>query len=283
MEPIVHILLPVHNRKDITVRFVRALKKQSFQNFKLVLIDDGSTDKTADVVIKMIPSTTVIRGSGDWWWAGSLQHGYLWLKKQNLSSDDCVLIINDDVIIENDFIASGVSVLNRSGKALIGATAYDIHTGLLVDNGVNYDFKNNILNKPKDDNEVNCLSTRGLFLKAKDFVALRGFHPVLLPHYTSDYEFTIRAHRKGYRLICSEKVKLWFDPTTTGIYTISSQKWNKFIKLYFSKRYVNNPLYKINYYLLTFPFPYNLKHAFIELLYMFHALYAVFKYNLNYR
>ena len=69
----IYILLPVHNRKEITRGFVECLKAQTFQDYRLVLIDDGSNDGTADMVKESIPSVTVLRGIGDWWWAGSLQ------------------------------------------------------------------------------------------------------------------------------------------------------------------------------------------------------------------
>ena len=47
----VYILLPVHNRRAITVRMAEALRGQTRQDFQLVLVDDGSTDGTADAAI----------------------------------------------------------------------------------------------------------------------------------------------------------------------------------------------------------------------------------------
>ena len=91
----IYILLPVHNRREITRKFIECLKLQTHQNYHLVLIDDGSTDGTEKIVQSQIQALTVIKGKGDWWWAGSLQQGYLWMKSQNLTSSDLVLIIND--------------------------------------------------------------------------------------------------------------------------------------------------------------------------------------------
>ena len=58
MQSAIYILLPVHNRVEITTRFCECLLLQSYANYKLILIDDGSTDGTADVV-KSIVSNTV--------------------------------------------------------------------------------------------------------------------------------------------------------------------------------------------------------------------------------
>jgi Predicted glycosyltransferases len=68
------------------------------------LIDDGSKDGTEEMVRKLISSITTLKGYGNWWWAGSLQHGYEWLKSQNLPLNDVVLIINDDTNFEADFL-----------------------------------------------------------------------------------------------------------------------------------------------------------------------------------
>jgi GT2 family glycosyltransferase len=104
MTETIYILLPVHDRCEITRRFIVCLKAQTYLNYHLILIDDGSTDGTAEMVGEMIPLLTILRGKGDWWWAGSLQRGYEWLKSNSeVSSQDCVLIINDDTEFESDF------------------------------------------------------------------------------------------------------------------------------------------------------------------------------------
>jgi len=277
----VYILLPVYNRKNITLRFISLLKQQDYLNYSLLLIDDGSTDGTAEAVCKDLPQTIVLKGKGNWWWGGSLHQGYKWIRKQNIAESDIVLIINDDTVIKNNFITSAVPILNQNKKTLVLAAAYDIETNVLADAGISYDFNQNIFHKPDENHPVNCLSTRGLFLKATDFIDLGGFYPRLLPHYGSDYEFTVRAHNKGYRLICSEEIKLWLDEITTGVHGIESYKWKEFWKVYLSKRYTGNPIYVLNYYLLTFPFPYNFKHVFIHVKNSIKILFYVLKYNVK--
>ena len=92
----IYVFLPVHNRRETTERFIQCLKMQSYQNYHLVLIDDGSTDGTEEMVRSQIEPLTVIKGRGDWWWAGALQQGYEWLRSEARKPSDVVLIINDD-------------------------------------------------------------------------------------------------------------------------------------------------------------------------------------------
>ena len=123
-QPLVHVILPVHNRKAITLAFVECLKRQSDQNFRLILVDDGSCDGTADAVIQQLPLSTVLRGDGSLWWAGALQQAIEWLRQSGASLSDVVLFINDDTIIPEDFIEVGKRlVLNssRTGGDFLGS------------------------------------------------------------------------------------------------------------------------------------------------------------------
>ena len=206
-----HILLPVHNRIDVTHRFIEFLKAQNYTNYHLVLIDDGSSDGTAEMVRHEISDTTVITGRGNWWWGGSLQQGYLWLKGQSLSPDDYILIMNDDTEFSSDFIQNGLDVISKKKRSMLIAHSYSKTSGKLLNSGIYFfDFKNFIFNKTEDLSSVNCTNTRGLLLKVKDFLNVGGFRPKLLPHYLSDIEFTYRAIKKGITPLSDKNFKFLF-------------------------------------------------------------------------
>src|SRR6185369_16834961 len=131
----VYIFLPVHNRCDITRRFIESLVRQNYKNRHLVLLDDGSTDGTEQMVRSYINDFTLIRGTGDWWWAGALHQGYLWLKKQDISANDIVLIINDDTEIEPDYLETALEILSDKPHTLLVTRCYDKRTGMMIDPG----------------------------------------------------------------------------------------------------------------------------------------------------
>src|SRR4051812_7778207 len=49
-EPLVSIVLPTYNRADVIGRAIDSVRAQTFLDWELLVIDDGSTDGTADVV-----------------------------------------------------------------------------------------------------------------------------------------------------------------------------------------------------------------------------------------
>jgi GT2 family glycosyltransferase len=236
----IHILLPVHNRREITRRFIQCLKQQTYRNYHLILIDDGSTDGTDEMVRTEIKTATILKGHGNWWWAGSLQQGYLWLKTHT-SRDNIVLIINDDTEFGPDFIEKGVTLLKVKEQTLLLAQCFNRSTNALIDSGVHVDWRKFTFELAASPEQINCLSTRGLFLRVSDFFRIGGFYPRLLPHYLSDYEFTIRARRKGLRLCTDLGLKLWLDDAATGYRQVTYTNLNDFLKSYYSIKSALNP------------------------------------------
>jgi len=253
----IYIILPVHNRKDITELFIKSLVSQIYKEFKLILVDDGSTDGTDEMVLNYLPDSIILKGDGNLWWAGGLHKGYEWIK-ENVNSSQ-VLLINDDTIISEEFLKTGIDLLNKNDKTLFLAQAYDKNNNH-VDSGVHVDWDKLTFNQAKNKDEINCLSTRGLFLQVKDFLEIGGFYPLILPHYLSDYEFTIRAYNNGYKLKIEENLKLIFDTETTGYHKIKYKNYFDYLKKFFSKKYPNNPIYFISFLILACPKRYLFKN-----------------------
>ncbi|MBO3460962.1 glycosyltransferase [Aetokthonos hydrillicola Thurmond2011] len=241
----VYIILPVHNRRSITESFINLLKIQTYQNYHLILVDDGSTDGTAQMVQEQIQSLTVIRGDGNLWWAGSLQQGINWLKQNNTDSSDIVLMINDDVTFDKCFLEKAVQILKGQERTLMLAASSGNSTGNATSVGMNIDFSRPLqIRLAEVPDEINCLSTRGLFLRFVDLVNIGNFYPKILPHYLSDYEFTIRAFKKGYKLTVSYDFNAVVNEETTGFYNFQIEHLDflSFIKKIFSKKSLDNPI-----------------------------------------
>jgi len=211
----IYILLPVHNRRQVTEKFVACLRRQTYWPFHLILIDDGSTDGTAESVTAAIESVTVIRGRGKFWWAGCLQQGLNTLAALHPSPGDILLIANDDIQFEDNFLESAAAVLRSRQRCLLLARVKNPETGEISETGIEANFRTLSFKIAASAERINCLSTRGLFLRWADAQAIGGFHPTLLPHYLSDYEWTIRATRRGFT--CITVPELYFVNQQTGV------------------------------------------------------------------
>jgi GT2 family glycosyltransferase len=250
----IHILLPVHNRAAVTAEFADALARQDLDDYRLILIDDGCTDDTVARVRQRIPAQRlhVLRGDGGLWWAGALQLGYEYLRSQSLADDDAVLIVNDDISFEPDFLRSGLAALANCPGAAIQAVGCDRETGA-IDRGARANLWTLRFRAATADEPANCLSTRGLILRARSFTASGGFRPQRLPHYMSDYEFTLRLRRQGVELRCDDRFKATVRLELTGRGLYRRDGLAAFWTEAFSNRAKYNPKQMSAFVLMTCP------------------------------
>ena len=222
------------------------------------MIDDGSTDGTADMVSMKVPpdKLTILSGNGTWWWAGSLQQGIDWLKGHDIYDSDVVLIINDDTTFGKEFLEQGVRFIMEHPDTLLLAQNLDPETGNILESGVRLDWLwlGMSCQTANSSEEINCLSTRGLFLSFRALLKTGDFHPVLLPHYYSDYEYTMRSINKGMRLCTIPEVHLVVNEATTGVRRSGNRNFLDEWQTMFSKRCTYNPVYTTIFIFFSCPF-----------------------------
>jgi len=258
--PKIYILLPVHNRCDLIRKFIACLKSQTFTNFHLLLIDDGCSDGTVEMAMGSLSSLTVISGAGQWWWAGALQQGYDWLMSHDVELSDLVLIINDDTEFDPDFLQKAVDLMQRLDRAMLLAWCYCGATGKLLDAGVHVDWSKLTFAQATSADAVNCLSTNGLCMRLSDFLGTGGFRPALLPHYASDYEFTIRAHRQGMTLVTDPSWRLRLDESASGYHELYAGSLLESLRRMFSQKSTHNPFMLTAFVMLSCPRKYQAKN-----------------------
>jgi GT2 family glycosyltransferase len=111
-------ILTCHNRRELTVRCLASYFAQKTSGWELnaVLVDDGSTDGTADEVRRTFPDVEVIEEHGSLFWAAGMAAAE---RVAKIAQPAYILWLNDDVILQPHAIAQLVDVsLNRSQQRL---------------------------------------------------------------------------------------------------------------------------------------------------------------------
>lgn len=272
MNPIVYVLLPVHNRREVTRNFVECLVQQSYTSWQLILIDDGSTDGTASMVTTQISNAVVLTGRGDWWWAGSVAAGLDWLHNRKTNPDDIVLIANDDIEFDRDFLADGIKILRESPRTLLSFWCYGKQTGKLLDRGTTINWKIFSFKISQPSDVISCLSTKGLLGTVTEVLSVGPLKPLFLKQYLADCEFTIRAAKRGLKLVCSPVPAIRVDEETTGYHYYSSRSVSQLIKILFSPKCSQNPIAWFFFICFACPWQWKLKGIAMVLWKAFHQL-----------
>ena len=56
----VSIIIPTYNRKPFLIHAINSVLNQTYQNLELIIIDDGSSDKSIEYIKKKYPSIKYI-------------------------------------------------------------------------------------------------------------------------------------------------------------------------------------------------------------------------------
>lgn len=207
----VYVITPVYNRKQLTNRFLACLQKQTYKDIETVIIDDGSTDGTSEMIHDLYPDVTVIQGTGDLWWTGATNEGLLYVIGK-ASDDDYVLIINDDLEFETDYIERLVTFADKNPKTLVGSVVVDIAKPDRIWDGGRmtnwFTAKDRILNTgnslaefgPDASYEVSQLTGRGMLAPVPVFKEAGLYDAVRFKH-RGDTELPVRASLMGYKQV----------------------------------------------------------------------------------
>lgn len=260
-KPRIYIILPVHNRIETTKKFLECLNKQTYFNYHLILIDDGSKDGTSDCAKKQIESLTILCGNGRLWWAGAFNKAYRFLSKTRPFDDDLVWINNDDTMFDPDYFEKVTTDKDLNPQTLIISPGHSISSDF-VERGFSFNWSLIKAFKIPEKTEPDALTTRGLYMYYSTYHSLGLMHPWLLPHYLSDLEYTIRAKKRGYRLVISNNTCIYVDRSSTGLHQDDSRTLKEFLYNHLiSKKSAFNTFYWGNFALLASPHGYKITNC----------------------
>ena len=210
------------------MKCLECISKQTYTNYEIVIINDGSEDDSSFEIRQKYPDAIILEGDGNMWWAGALYAGINFVLK-HAHNFDYMLMLNNDLVFGDNYLDTLVKGANINPDTAIGSLCKDQKTNDLVDSGVTIDWpKLKFTHKEvKDDgddfiNDIDVLSTRGLIVPIYIIKDVGNFIPNRIRHYLSDFEYTIRTKRCGYKLLTSKNAMVYLNSNTTGHH----QDWN---------------------------------------------------------
>jgi chlorobactene glucosyltransferase len=117
-QPLVSVVIPARNEGHIMERTVRAFLAQDYPNFELIVVDDRSTDSTADILRAINdPRLTVIEAKEAP--AGWLGKPWALEEGKARARGDLLLFVDADLIYAPPAIRAAVEYMEGSGAAMV--------------------------------------------------------------------------------------------------------------------------------------------------------------------
>jgi glycosyltransferase involved in cell wall biosynthesis len=123
MNPKVTVLIPVFNRERFIDDAIRSVMEQDFDDFELLLVDDGSTDRTPEILEawkKRDPRVVVVTSPANQGIARALNLGLAHARGRYVARLD-----SDDLMMPHR-LAAQAAVLDARAEVVLVSCAYDI-------------------------------------------------------------------------------------------------------------------------------------------------------------
>lgn len=217
-----YIVIPVFNRWHFTRECLLSLRRQTSQEFRTVVVDDGSTDDTAAGLTREFGEVLVETGDGHLFWTAGVNRG---IRRALAEGATAVMTLNNDVVAAPDFVAQMLAAAAAHPRALLGALELDAATQQPVYGGERFSWlwhrRHDLLRELPPATRhglhpVTYLPGRGLLIPRAVFERIGLFDERHLPHYLADYDYTSVARRHGFAVYCHYDARLATYPDESG-------------------------------------------------------------------
>jgi len=197
---IISVLLTCFNRREHTLECLRSMARQNPCGATLhyYLVDDGSTDGTAETVAREFPDVRILQGDGSLYWCGGMRLAW----QTAVGSDpDYYLLLNDDTHLYPTALATLLDITKSPESEIIAVGAIcDAETGIFTYGGIRR-FKGSISPTGKeeicDTFHANCvIIPRAVYLKI-------GTLHHRYTHGMGDFDYGLQATMRGMKVIQS--------------------------------------------------------------------------------
>ena len=202
----ISVIIPLYNKESCIERTIKSVLNQSFRDFELVIVDDGSTDKSAEIVKSISDKRIRYAYKQNGGVSSARNYGV------QIAKYDWIFFLDaDDILLDNAFhsLFECVQIYNNV-QVVVG--------GCIIQNGNDkkaiVPSKKKILKKPLKSWWLNDIFPRtgNLLITKKAFLSLGEFDERL--SFNEDYGFLLRM-LSIYEVACS--------PFATMIYTDDSK------------------------------------------------------------
>ena len=218
------IAVAVHQRRATTVAWLRSLLATDHDglDLHLVLVDDGSTDGTADAVREVWPSAEIITADGHQFYARGTN---LAIERALTGRPDFVLLANDDTVVDRNALRYLVACARTHPRSVVGPVlVHDDEPDRVFQTYPRWQTRyggwrhrqhlraSSLPDQPLEVEVIvgNCILAPAEAIAEGGLLDDRGVH-----NWVGDAEWTPRLARAGWRLLIEPRARVRCLPNRT--------------------------------------------------------------------
>lgn len=215
------VIIPTVNKKELLAECLKSLKNQTYLDFDIIVIDNGSTDGTSKFVEENYPKIRIIKNQTN--------KGFVAVNQGiKSSSTEFVVLLNNDAIAKEDWLEELVAGLKRHPEAGFAASKMlkaDQKTIDSAGDGFNlnimggYAIGSGKLDSEKYNEEKFCFSASGgAAIYRKEVFEKVGKFDEKFFAYFEDIDFGFRANFAGFKCVYIPKAVVYHRGGETAVH-----------------------------------------------------------------
>lgn len=213
------VIIPNWNGVNLLKDCLISLRRQTFKNFEIILVDNGSEDNSVNFVQNNFPEVKIIKLSKNYGFAKAINAGV------KASVSKYVVFLNNDTKVDKNWLKNLIMCADKNPKAI------SISSKLLNYYDKKIDGVGIVINevgqarslgwqeedKGQYDNVKYILGATGgaALFRGKEFIKLGGFDESYFMYY-EEVDFAFRAQFQGYKSILCPKAIVYHKHKTSA-------------------------------------------------------------------
>jgi hypothetical protein len=221
-KPLVYIIIANWNGLDDTVECLESLKKITYPNYKVVVIDNGSKDKQAESIKRKFPYVHLIKNSKNTGFVVANNQGIEYAQKNKA---DYYLLLNNDTVVKPNFLTVLVNKAEKDAKiGLLSPKILYYKSNKIWSMGGTVSYPTGIsimIGKGKDSNryqkiiEPDFLTGCAMLIKKEVVNKIGLLDPTYFAYY-EDTDYSYRTRSAGYKVQTIPQSVIWHKKSASA-------------------------------------------------------------------
>jgi len=217
-QPLVTIITPTYNHEKFISQCIKSVLVQTYHNWEMIIIDDGSTDNTLDIIMEYVKNEKrikIVTHSSNW---GIYRLAHTYNQALSLSKGDYIAILEGDDFWPSYKLETQLNCFKKDNIILSWGVGYSIDADNKHLQKISY--KKFFMNKKIYSNNPPGIALRKLLfinylipsvtimLRKKELLNIGGFKQPSNTHYV-DYPTWLHLSLKGQFCFINKVLGYW--------------------------------------------------------------------------